>query len=265
MTASWQATVVRKLSFYPPDSISLILTDPPYFIHKMDKDWDHQQLAAAIKPGVIKGLPAGMKFDKKQGAALYEFMHPIAAQWLTVLKPGGFCLCFSQPRLAHKMTSALEDAGFEIRDQLAWRYEGQAKAFSQDHFIRRQNLSPARRREILAALGGRKTPQLKPQMQLIVLAQKPREGTFVDNWLRYRTGLIDPHAPVLVPESFPGTVIPCPRERRRHGHLTPKPVLLCRHLIRLFSAPEAIILDPFAGAGSTAVAAGTGGATVCGL
>ena len=110
-------------------------------------------------------------------------------------------------------------------------------------------------KKILAALGGRKTPQLKPQMQLIVLAQKPRAGTFVDNWLRYQTGLIDPYQPLLAPESFPGTVIPCPRERRRHGHLTPKPVALCRHLIRIFSAPDGVVFDPFAGSGSTAVAA----------
>ena len=148
----------EKIKLLPPESLSLILSDPPYFIHKMDKDWDHAGLQAAIKPGVIKGLPAGMKFDKKQGAALYAFMRPIADQWLAVLKPGGFCLCFSQPRLAHKMTSALEDAGFEIRDQLAWRYEGQAKAFSQDHFIRRRALSDAEREKNPRRAGGTQNP-----------------------------------------------------------------------------------------------------------
>ena len=238
-------------------SVSLTLTDPPYFIDGMDDGWNHRRLRSRVKPGVVGGLPAGMKFTREQGRNLYAFLTPIAEQWLRVIKPGGFALCFAQPRLYHRAAAAIEDAGFEIRDALAWRYEGQAKAFTQDHFVRRRNLPDAEKRRIIAELGGRKTPQLKPQMELIVLAQAPRDGTFVDNWLKHRTGLISPDAPLVEPDRFPGTVIPVPKTRERYGHMTAKPVPLLQHLIRIFCADgaDAVVLDPFAGSGATGIAA----------
>ncbi len=245
----------------PAHKYSLILTDPPYFIDGMDDSWCHSGLRARVKKGVIGGLPVGMKFDAKQGKRLYEFMRPIADQWLRILKPGGFVLCFSQPRLAHRTGAALEDAGFEIRDLLAWKYEGQAKAFKQAHFIqRRKGLSEDLRREMIDKLGERKTPQLKPQMEMILLAQAPRDGTFADNWLKHRAGLIDASDPYLDAGRFPGTVMSVPKPRERYGHMTAKPVELLRHLIRIFCAEEfqgikPIVFDPFAGSGSTGVAA----------
>lgn len=240
-----------------PGSVALILTDPPYFTDGMGDEWNHQRLRSRVKQGVVGGLPAGMKFTTGQGRNLYSFLSPVAEQWLTVIKPGGFVLCFAHPRLFHRAAAAIEDAGFEIRDALAWRYEGQAKAFTQDHFVKRRNLPAAEQARIIKELGGRKTPQLKPQMEMIVLAQAPREGTFVDNWLEHRAGLIRTDNPLIEPERFPGTVIPAAKPRQRYGHMTAKPVDLLRHLIRIFCAEgeEALVLDPFAGSGSTGVAA----------
>ena len=255
---------MRKIA---ASSVSLILTDPPYFIDGMDDNWNHRRLRARCKHGVVGGLPVGMKFDSAQGHRLYSFLHPLALQWRRIIKPGGFVLCFCQSRLMHKAAAAIEDADFEIRDMLAWRYEGQAKAFSQDHFIRRRNIPEKLKQEMIRELGGRKTPQLKPQMELIVLAQSPRDGTFADNWMRHRVGLIDARYPLIEPERFPGTVIPSPKPRDRHGHMTAKPVNLLRHLIRIFCAEGEgnLILDPFAGSGSTGVAARMEGRGFCGF
>ena len=176
---------------------------------------------------------------------------------MRIIKPGGFVLCFSQSRLSHRVAMALEDAGFEIRDMLAWKYEGQAKAFSQDHFIKKRKISDSEKQDILKSLGGRKTPQLKPQMELIILAQSPRDGTFVDNWLKHRTGLIDVSSPLIDINKFPGTVLDVPKPRERYGHVTVKPVLLIQHLIKIFSdgVESATVFDPFLGSGTTAVAA----------
>lgn len=241
----------------PDRSVSLVLTDPPYFIDGMDDCWDNGRLRGRVREGVVGGVPCGMKFDTAQGRNLQEFLTPIAREWMRALKPGGFALCFSQARLSHRTAAAIEAAGFEIRDVLAWRYEGQGKAFTQAHFVRRRNLPPEEEARILAELGGRKTPQLKAQMETIILAQAPREGTFVENWLEHRTGLIDLSNPLIDPEKSPGQVIAVPKPREKHGHLTAKPVDLLRHLIRIFSddRPETVVLDPFAGSGSTGVAA----------
>ena len=237
------------------NSVSLVLTDPPYFIDGMDENWDRAKLNGRVKPGVVGSLPAGMKFSVEQGRDLQKFLTPIAREWMRVLRPGGFCLVFSQNRLAHRTAVALEEADFEIRDVLLWRYEGQAKAFTQDHFVRKRDLPEAEKARLIRKLGGRKTPQLKPQGEMIVLAQAPRDGTFVDNWDKWETGLIDVQNPLINEGKFPGTVIPAQKPRTRYGHLTAKPVDLLRHLIRIFSAPGALVLDSFVGSGSTGVAA----------
>ncbi len=237
------------------NSVSLIVTDPPYFIDGMGDDWDNGTLERRTRPaGVVGSLPVGMKFDVTQGTMLQQFLRPIASEWMRIIRPGGFVLCFSQNRLVHHTALAIELAGFEIRDTLAWRYEGQGKAFSQEHFIRRRGIPEREKQRLLKKLGGRKTPQLKPQCELIVLGQAPREGTFVDNWDKWETGLIDPLSPHIRPDRFPGTVIRAPKPRERHGHMTAKPVDLLRHLIRIFSPEGALVFDPFSGSGSTGVA-----------
>ncbi len=237
------------------NSVSLILTDPPYFIDGMGEGWNTKKLKKRVKPGVVGSLPAGMKFSTQQGRDLQHFLFPIATEWLRVLRPGGFCLLFSQNRLVHRAAISLEDAGFEIRDMLLWRYEGQAKAFTQEHFVRKSNLPEQEKERLIGKLGGRKTPQLKPQGEMIVLAQAPREGTFVENWDKWETGLIDVNQPFINRDKFPGTVIPARKPKRQFGHMTEKPVDLLRHLIRIFSSPDSLVLDPFAGSGSTGVAA----------
>ena len=240
------------------DSVSLVLTDPPYGIDGMDGGWDHGKLNGRVKPGVVGGLPAGMKFSRSQGPRIYDFLAPIAEEWARVLKPGGFALCFSQARLTHHVAMAIESAGFEIRDLLAWQYEGQAKAFSQDHFVKkRPDLSESEKTEIIERLDGRKTPQLKAQMETIALGQLPRDGAYWENWVKHGVGLIDVSRPFIQPDKFPGQIIPARKERRRFSHMTVKPVPLLRHLIRLFSkeGEDSIVLDPFAGTGSTGVAA----------
>ena len=237
------------------NSVSLVLTDPPYFIDGMGADWDTEKLKLRVKDGVIGSLPVGMKFDPKQGHDLQSFLTPVAEQWMEVIRPGGFCLVFSQNRLVHRTAISLEDAGFEIRDVLLWKYEGQPKAFTQEHFIKKRNIPDDEKERLIRKLGGRKTPQLKPQGEMIVLGQAPREGTFVDNYDRWETGLINVKNPFIEKNQFPGTVIPVNKPRQRNGHLTEKPIDLLRHLIRIFSVPQSLVLDPFAGSGSTGVAA----------
>lgn len=237
------------------NSVSLLLTDPPYFIDGMDDKWNSDRIRNRIRPGVIGSLPAGMKFTREQGLQLQMFIESAATEWLRIMRPGGFCLCFSQSRLAHRMALALENSGFEIRDQLLWLHAGQPKAFSQEHFIRKRNIDESEKNRLIDKLGGRKTPQLKPCGENIILAQAPRDGTFVDNWDRWECGLIDVKNPVIEPGRFPGTVIPAKKKKHKDEPLTAKPIDLLRHLIRIFSAEQSVVLDPFAGSGSTGEAA----------
>ena len=84
---------LEKLEELPENSVDSIVTDPPYGLSFMDKDWD-------------KGVP-GVHFWQKM---------------IRVLKPGGHLLAFGGTRTYHRMAVAIEDAGFEVRDMICWTY-----------------------------------------------------------------------------------------------------------------------------------------------
>ena len=249
------------------DSVHLTVTDPPYFLDGLDSGWRNGRKEATRATGAVGGLPVGMKFDPRQGRALQAFIARVAKEMIRVMRPGAFAVVFSQPRLAHRMAAGLEDADFEIRDLYAWRFtrRAQSKAFTMDHFVDRMDLPDHEREAIKRRLGGRKTPQLRPQFEAMVLAQKPREGTFVENWMAYETGLIDTSA--TLDGLAPATVMTVekPLRDRFNEHLTVKPLALIEHLIRVFSAPGQTVLDPFLGSGTTAVAAARIGRTCIGI
>ena len=246
----------ERLKALGTNSVHMVLTDPPYYLDGLDADWRKGKADSVRGTGSVGGLPVGMRFDPRQGKALQEFLEPIDAQLMRVLVPGGFFVSFSQPRLFHRMAIAAENAGFEIRDMFAWHYtqRAQFKAFSMKHFVEKMDIPKKEQSAILRALQGRKTPQLRPQFESLMLAQKPREGTFVENWLEYKTGLID--ATKTLSGAAPTTLMTVEKPIRDtyNSHLTIKPVRLLMHLIELFTLKGQVVLDPFLGSGATALA-----------
>lgn len=242
---------IKKLD---ENSIDFIATDPPYFLDGMDNSWSDNNLKSkASRARAIGGLPVGMKFDPEQGRKLEKFFYKISKELYRVLKPGGFMVAFSQGRLYHRMVTATEDAGFEIRDMLIWEHNGgQGKAFTQNHFVKKMKISNEEKERIIEKLDNRKTPQLRPKFEPIVLAQKPKEGTFVENWIKWNTGLIKTDF-----ESSQTTALyyPKPHKSPEIDHMTVKPVNLMERLIEIFSIENQTVLDPFLGSGTTGVAA----------
>jgi len=259
------------------NSIDLVLTDPPYFLDKLDNNWNVKKVSASpTYSQVIKSLPPGMKFDKKQGEKLYKWFLEIAKELHRILKPGGFFFSFSSPRLYHRLVCAIEDAGFLIRDCFIWLYnQNQPKAMSLDHFINRLNKDDKFKKQLKFKLKGWKTPQLKSCFEPIVMAQKKCEGTFLENMLKYQVGLINTNIKIGENEDmFPSNVItsnkiekridryflvskPSKEERGEFNfHKTVKPLAICEYIIKLTTfSKKAIVLDPFVGSGTTAVAA----------
>jgi hypothetical protein len=84
-----------RLRIYPEDHFDSIVTDPPYELGFMGKGWDS----------------TGIAYDPE-----------LWAECLRVLKPGGYLLAFGGTRTYHRMAVAIEDSGFEIRDQMQWIY-----------------------------------------------------------------------------------------------------------------------------------------------
>lgn len=256
------------------NSIDLALTDPPYFLDKMDDNWQHDVVNNNKNQYTVKSLPAGMKFDRNQGKRFYDWYLKVAKEIYRILKPGSFFFSFSSPRLYHRMASAIDDVNFLVRDCFLWIYtQNQAKAMSLDHFINKLNVNETTKIKIRKKLEGWKTPQIKSCFEPIAVAQKPPEDTFLSNILKHEVGLFDTKIKVgrnmfpsniLIADSFDSIMdryflVPKPKKEEKgefNGHQTVKPLSICEHLIKLSTfSKDAVILDPFVGSGTTVVAA----------
>jgi site-specific DNA-methyltransferase (adenine-specific) len=129
------------------NSVDSIVTDPPYELGFMGKSWDSTGIANSVE---------------------------MWSQALRVLKPGGHLIAFSGSRTYHRMAVAIEDAGFEIRDQIMWVY---GSGFPKSLNIGKQ----------LDDWDGWGTA-LKPAHEPMVLARKPLVGTVANNVLTYGVG-----------------------------------------------------------------------------
>ena len=265
------------LNFLPklkPNSIDIILTDPPYFLDKMDHNWNTKKVKSPKKPYAIKHLPAGMKFNREQGKNFYSWYLKISEELFRVLKPGGFFFSFSSPRLYHRMTCAIDDAGFEIRDCFIWLYtQNQPKAMSLHHFINKMDKSEKEKEKLNRKFKEWKTPQVKSCHEPIAMAQKPIEGTYLENSAKYNVSLINTNVKQgLYKDMFVSNIMTSeyighrvdkvflvdkPKENEKgvfNNHKTVKPLSLFRYLINLTTRKNSIVLDPFIGSGTTAVA-----------
>jgi len=178
----------------PDNSVDSIVTDPPYELGFMGKKWDSSGIAYSVD--------------------LWQ-------QCLRVLKPGGHLLSFGGTRTWHRVAVGIEDAGFEIRDSMAWLYgSGFPKSLDVSKAIDKQagaerevigrnpnSREQAIKEENLYELGtvgktayetAPSTPEakqwqgwgtaLKPALEPIVVARKPIEGTVAANVLKWGTG-----------------------------------------------------------------------------
>jgi len=142
---------VEQMALLPEASIDACVTDPPYELGFMGKKWDK----------------SGIAFNAYTWRAVYR-----------VLKPGAHLLAFGGTRTFHRIAVAIEDAGFDIRDSIAW-LQGQG-------FPKSLNLGDG--------LG----TALKPAFEPVILARKPFKGAVAANVQRHGTGALNIDATRIV-------------------------------------------------------------------
>ena len=187
---------LERLKELPDCSVDACVTDPPYGLSFMGKAWDYDVPAAAVWREVLR-----------------------------VLKPGGHLLAFAGTRTQHRMAVQIEDAGFEIRDMIAWVYGSGfpksldvSKAIDKAAGAEREVVGQRKKLQSYGAdvndvygggpdKGGVQlitapaTPAaqqwagwgtaLKPALEPITVARKPLKGTVAANVLEHGTGAVN--------------------------------------------------------------------------
>lgn len=141
MSLTWKilhGDCLAEMEWMANESVDSIVTDPPYGLNFMNKHWDYEV------PSI-----------------------DVWRECLRVLRPGGHLLSFFGTRTYHRGVIPIEDAGFEIRDQIGWTY---GSGFPKSHN---------------GPWGG---TALKPAWEPIVMARKPIVGTVAQNFERYGVG-----------------------------------------------------------------------------
>lgn len=245
-----------------------VVTDPPYEIALHGKEWDN----------------TGIAFSQELWSGIYS-----------VLKPGGFVAAFSATRLYHRLAVAIEDAGFKLYPFLSWQFPGGlqkpinlSELFDRENVPNREPIGwrkgsgyttgnvkhGAQNRSgklfpVYERLVSEEARQwegyyygvnaMRPTMEPIVLAQKPiAHDRMIDNVREFGTGALNIGALKERMGEWPGTILTHKKARQAdHGsnHPSVKPVGLMEDLCLLACPAGGHILDPFAGTGTTGVAA----------
>jgi site-specific DNA-methyltransferase (adenine-specific) len=269
------ADCMIELNKLEDNSIDFVITDPPYFIDKLDNKWCSNQINSDVKNSHITHLPKGMKFDKSQVKNLYDYYLELSKLLFRKMKPGAYFLSFSSPRLYHAIAMSCEIAGFEIRDMINWIYtQTMPKGMSVSHIIKKMKLTEEEKNKLINEYKDYKTPQIRSCFEPICVAMKPLEKlTFIQNELQFKTGLLDFSQKVgIYNDRVPANIItteeynesydknflvskPSKSEKGENNtHITVKPLSLIEHLIKLFSKKDSLVVDPFLGSGTTALA-----------
>lgn len=165
----WKVITADTLTLLPdlPDHcIDAVVCDPPYGIDFQQEAWDGKAIRDVGAAAAGRPLTNGQAFAQWTGVWARELAR--------VVKPGGHIACFAAPRMTHRLTCGLEDAGLEIRDVLMWLYGS--------------GMPKSRRLP-----GGRGTA-LKPAYEPIVLARTRMAGTTAATLDTWGTGALNTEA-----------------------------------------------------------------------
>ena len=206
-----------KLKELEDNSVDSVVTDPPYHLTSIVKRFGKKDSAPAQygSDGAFQRASKGFMGKEWDGGDI-AFRTEVWEECLRVLKPGGYLLSFGGTRTYHRMTVAIEDSGFEIRDCIFWTY---GSGFPKSHNIGKAvDKLQGNEREVV---GSRKLQgttlhegnfrknhdeidltkgnsewegwgtALKPAVEPIVMARKPFKGSVAQNVLEWGTGGIN--------------------------------------------------------------------------
>ena len=254
----------KVLKTFPENSIHLIISDIPYGIALDEWDVLHKNTNSALLGQSPAQRTAGKVFrrrgkpingwsdaDKEIPREYQEWVSTWAAEWHRVLKPGGSAIVFAGRRYAARCIVAMEEAGFNFRDMLSW-YRPRAV-----HKAQRANIVFEKRKDLKQARNwlGWRLGNLRPNFEPILWFFKSYRITIADNLLEHEVGAYNEQALVKWFGS-PSNALEVDHGPEDRGlHQAQKPLRLICGLIEMVTRPHQLVLVPFAGSGTSGVAA----------
>ena len=247
------------------ESIDLLLSDIPYGISLDDWDVLHKNTNSALlgkspaqagKSGFKRrGKPINgwSKADRNMGLEYQKWCESWASLVYPKMKSGSFLFVFGARRTIHRAINAFEDSGFLLKDILAWK-KGNAHQRAQ----RVSGILEKRGMEKEAEKWeGWRLGNLAPIWEPILWLMKPYPigGTITDNLLENEVGAINIDSCMERGRKATNLLEFGFEKNETRIHEAQKPLALIEYLIQLTTREKQLVLDPFTGSGTTAVAA----------
>jgi site-specific DNA-methyltransferase (adenine-specific) len=250
------ADCIEHLKTIEDNYFDSVVTDPPYHLTSIAKRFTNSTEAKYGKDGSFQRLSKGFHGHEWDGGDI-AFTTDLWKEVYRTIKPGSVLLAFAATRNYHKMATAIENSGFEIMDMINWIYGS--------GFPKRKNLlKPAHEPIVMARKGVNKDLNLD---ECRVNGDNPKK------WTKPKGGFwkTDPNAKAKYIENtkgrWPANIIhdgldeewakyfysakASKKEKDGSNHPTVKPVSLMRYLVKLVTPKDGLVLDPFAGTGTT--------------
>ena len=271
---------IDVLASIESETVSACITDPPYNYEFIGHKWDASEIKRRTQrvrnrnsKTLVKNIPYGSGlaggvrnrrwYERNRENILdYEkWCIDWGTQVFRVIKPGGIVAVFNSTRTVAHVQVALESAGFYARDCIVYRrHSGIPKGLNLSAKLKQKKY------EDYDQWNGWHSC-LRNEWEAIALLQKPLETNYLNTFLKYEVGLIYTGNP---DGSFQSNIIediPRDCEEDFNVHCTVKPLALMEKLVEMFVPPskEHIVLDPFAGSGTTLLAAKNLGRSYIGI
>ncbi|HBT77322.1 MAG TPA: site-specific DNA-methyltransferase [Planctomycetaceae bacterium] len=256
---------VSCLPFLEDETIDLFLSDIPYGISLDEWDVLHNNTNSALlgkSPAQAgksafkrRGKPINgwSRADRNIGQEYQDWVRGWAKAVYPKMKTGASLFVFGARRTLHRVVNALEDESFLLKDVLAWKKE------CAHHRAQRVSIVFERRglAEEAEQWQGWRLGNLAPIWEPVAWFTKPYKigGTIADNILQYQVGAMNVED-CLCNGSSPTNLLEFGfRKGEKRFHEAQKPLDLFEFLIKLTTREDQIVLDPFMGSGTTALAA----------
>ena len=252
------------------ESVHSLITDPPYNYEIIGKNWNGNEVdrridnAANNGSTLVKNIPYGSglaggvrnkRWYKKNRDNIIQYENwceKWAEEAYRILKPGSLALVFNSTRTVAHVQTAFENVGFYARDIIVWkRNSGIPRGLNAEKKLAKEgNPSATKWHGWHSAL--------RNEWEAIAVLQKPLENNYLNTLKKYNTGLLHTRREDI--DGFQSNIIENISNREKkdefNTHPTVKPVKLMEDLIKLIMPLNSsnILIDPFIGSGTTAVA-----------